>query len=141
MDPQKRAALEAAGYQFTDAATYVGLTDEERTLQDARFELAKAVRRQREARNLTQKQLAERIGSSQPRVALLERAAPGVTFDLILKALAAVGVQVVVNSRAADPLAAERSAAAAKGKKRPRPRTKPTRPAARVEIELIGTDG
>jgi hypothetical protein len=68
-------------------------------------------------------------------------AAPGVTFDLILKALAAVGVRVVVNSRAADPVASERPAATAKGKKRTTAKNKPTRPAvSEVEIVFSGTD-
>jgi transcriptional regulator with XRE-family HTH domain len=139
MDPQKRKALETAGYRFTDAATFVGMTAEERNLLHARLELAKAVRRRREAQHLTQKQLAERIGSSQPRVAMLERAAPDVTFDLILKALAAVGVRLIVHTRGADPTA--------QAKKRPRPKDKrrtppsPARPTpSEVELELIGND-
>jgi predicted XRE-type DNA-binding protein len=100
MDIQKRKALEAAGYRFTDAATFLGMTPEERALLEARLALAQAVRSRRQAQKLTQKQLADRIGSSQPRVARLEQAAEDVSFDLIVKALAALGVRLSVRARA-----------------------------------------
>jgi predicted XRE-type DNA-binding protein len=123
MDFQKRKALEAAGYRFTDAATFVGMTAEERALLDARLALAKALRRERKARNLTQKQLAERIGSSQPRIAMIEQAAPDVTFDLILKALAAVGVRLSVSDCAAGQTATAKHPATGKKTKKRRPPT------------------
>jgi transcriptional regulator with XRE-family HTH domain len=148
METRKRKALEAAGYRFTDAATFVGMTEEERALLHARLALAKAVRRARQARQLTQKQLAERIGSSQLRVARLEQAGPDVTFDLILKALAAVGVRLSVtdhNAGRAD--AADEPAAGKKRKERRRARSRrktgaPTSgpQVPRVEFELIGRE-
>ena len=49
--------------------------DEERQLLDTRVELALAVRRQREALHLSQKQLGAMLKTSQPRVAKIERAA------------------------------------------------------------------
>ncbi|HEV3261903.1 MAG TPA: XRE family transcriptional regulator [Gemmataceae bacterium] len=76
MDAKKRKALEAAGWRFGDAADFLGMTDEERQLLDARIEAASAVRRQREALQLSQKELASRIKTSQPRVTKIERAAP-----------------------------------------------------------------
>jgi transcriptional regulator with XRE-family HTH domain len=138
MDPQKRKALEAAGYRFTDAATFLEMTEEERAVLEARLALAKACRLQRQARKLTQKQLAERIGSSQPRVAKLEQAAPDVTFDLLFKALAALGVRVSV--RDCRPDTGELAAEPASGKETPR--RKPSTPpgTSDVKIELVGTD-
>jgi hypothetical protein len=44
MNSEKRKALEAAGWQFGDAADFLGMTDEERQLLDARIEAALAVR-------------------------------------------------------------------------------------------------
>ena len=92
----KRKALEAAGWRFGDAADFLGMTDEERQLLDARVEAALAVRRQRQARKLSQKQLAGRMKTSQPRVAKIERAAPDVSLDQILRAFAAAGGRITV---------------------------------------------
>ena len=50
-----------------------------------------AVRRLREENNLTQQQLAERMGSSQSPVAQIEVAAGGVSLDLMIRGLFAAG--------------------------------------------------
>lgn len=91
MDLSKRKALEAAGFQFGDAADFLGLTEVERQIVEVRVDLAHAVRAGREAKQMTQKELATAIGSSQSRVAKIESAAPDVTVDLMLKALFTVG--------------------------------------------------
>jgi DNA-binding XRE family transcriptional regulator len=96
MNAAKRKALEAAGWRFGDAADFLGMTAAERQFLDARIEAALAVRRQREALNLTQKQLANRINTSQPRIAKIERASRDVSLDQILRAFAAVGGRIVV---------------------------------------------
>src|SRR5207249_2491339 len=96
MDAAKRKALEAAGWRFGDAADFLEMTDEERQLLDARVEAALAVRRQRQAQKLSQKQLAGRMKTSQPRVAKIERAAPDVSLDQILRAFAAAGGRITV---------------------------------------------
>src|SRR5438105_2377159 len=138
MNPEKRKALEAAGWRFGDAADFLGMTDEERQLLDARIEAALAVRRQRQARKLTQKQLADRIKTSQPRIAKIERAAPDVSLDQMLRAFAAAGGRIIV-----------------KQVHRPRPTKAKRRPTkigpkmaeavneagiAEVQVELIGMD-
>jgi transcriptional regulator with XRE-family HTH domain len=96
MDALKRRALEEAGWRFGDAADFLSLAEEERQLIDARIEAALAVRRQREAVKLSQKELAGRIKTSQPRVAKIERAAPDVSLDQILRAYAAAGGRISV---------------------------------------------
>jgi hypothetical protein len=96
MDSTKRKALEAAGWRFGDAADFLEMTDTERQFLDARIEAALAVRRQREALKLTQKQLASRIKTSQPRIAKIEQAAPDVTLDQILRAFMAAGGRIAV---------------------------------------------
>jgi len=96
MDAKKRKALEASGWRFGDAADFLKMTPEERQLLDARVETAVAVRQQRKARNLSQKQLAGRIKSSQPRVAKIERAAPDVSLDQMLKAFSAAGGKITI---------------------------------------------
>jgi hypothetical protein len=96
MNSRKRKALEQAGWRLGDAADFLEMTDGERQLLDARFEAALAVRRQRAVAKLSQKQLAVRIKTSQPRVAKIERAARDVSLDQILRAFAAAGGQVAV---------------------------------------------
>jgi len=96
MESEKRKALEAAGWRFGDAADFLEMTEGERQLLDARVEAALAVRRQREALKLSQKQLATRIKTSQPRIAKIEHAAPDVSLDQILRAFAAAGGRITV---------------------------------------------
>ena len=91
MDMGKRKALEAAGFRFGDAADFLELTEEERLLVELRVNLAQAIRRRREQSELSQKQVAARIKSSQPRVAKIEAAAPDVSLDQMFRGLFAVG--------------------------------------------------
>src|SRR5437588_642539 len=56
MDPAKRKALQAAGWNVGDAADFLEMSEEERQLLDARVEFALAIGRQREAHNLSQRQ-------------------------------------------------------------------------------------
>jgi ribosome-binding protein aMBF1 (putative translation factor) len=105
MDAKKQKALEAAGWRFGDAADFLGMSNEERQLLDARIEAALAVRRQREARTLTHSQLASRIKTSQPRVAKIERAAPDVSLDQMLRAFAAAGGRITLHQTGPSPTA------------------------------------
>ena len=96
MDPAKRKALQAAGWKFGDAADFLGMDEEDRQLLDARVELALAVRRQRESRHLSQKELGAKLKTSQPRVAKIERAATDVSLDQLVRAFAAAGGKIEV---------------------------------------------
>ena len=91
MDAQKRAALEAAGWKVGDAADFVGLTEEEQQIIEFRLTVGRGVRRLRESHHLTQQQLAERIGSSQSRVAKIEAASNEVSLDLMLRGFFSAG--------------------------------------------------
>jgi predicted XRE-type DNA-binding protein len=91
MEREKRKALEAAGFRFGDAADFLELTEEERMLVELRVKLAQAIRQRREQSNLSQKQVAARIKSSQPRVAKIEAASPDVSLDQMFRGLFAVG--------------------------------------------------
>ena len=103
MDATKRNALRAAGWKIGDAADFLEMRDEERQLLDARVKLALAIRRQRESRHLSQKELGARLKTSQPRVAKIERAARDVSLDQLVRAYAAAGGRIVVRSTAAKP--------------------------------------
>jgi ribosome-binding protein aMBF1 (putative translation factor) len=96
MKTRKKKMLESAGWRFGDAADFLEMSDEERQLLDARVEAALALRRQREAAKLSQKQLAERMKTSQPRVARIERAAADVSLDQIFRAFAVAGGRIAV---------------------------------------------
>lgn len=98
MDAAKRKALESAGWKTGDAADFLEMNDEERQLLDARVELALAIRRQREAQHLSQKELGARLKTSQPRVAKIERAAADVSLDQLVRAFTAAGGKVVVKA-------------------------------------------
>jgi len=54
-----------------------------------RVRLAERVRERRQARRITQKELAQRIGSTQPRVARLEQA--DASIEMLIRALFALG--------------------------------------------------
>jgi ribosome-binding protein aMBF1 (putative translation factor) len=98
MDTKKRNVLAAAGWKIGDAADFLGMNSAERQLLNARVEIALAIRRQREARHLSQKELGAKLKTSQPRVAKIERAAADVSLDQLVRAFAAAGGSVVVKS-------------------------------------------
>ncbi len=98
MDATKQKALETAGWKVGDAADFLEMSDEERQLLDTRVELALAVRRQREAVHLSQKQLGVILKTSQPRVAKIERAASDVSMDQLVRAFTAAGGRIVVKT-------------------------------------------
>ena len=98
MDAAKRKAIEAAGWKVGDAADFLQMSAEERQLLDTRVELALAIRRQREALHLSQKELGARLKTSQPRVAKIERAAPDVSLDQLFRAYTAAGGKLSVES-------------------------------------------
>jgi len=103
MDATKRKAIEAMGWKVGDAADFLEMNDEERQLLDTRVELALAVRRQREALHLSQKQLGAMLKTSQPRVAKIERAASDVSMDQLVRAFTAVGGRIVVKTTTTKP--------------------------------------
>lgn len=109
MDATKRRAIEAAGWRVGDAAEFLEMSDEERQLLDARVELALAVRRQREAQHLSQKQLGAMLKTSQPRVAKIERAASDVSMDQLVRAFTAAGGKIKVKTAKAKTSKGQRS--------------------------------
>jgi len=53
--------------------------------------LARGLARRRAAAGLSQKTLAQRLGSSQSRISKIERGHPAVSLDLLVRALLAAG--------------------------------------------------
>jgi ribosome-binding protein aMBF1 (putative translation factor) len=92
MRKAKKERLEAAGWRVGSAEEFLGLSKEEAAFVEMKLALAESMRKRRQARRLTQTQLARKIGSSQSRVAKMEAADPSVSIDLLVRSLLAMGV-------------------------------------------------
>ena len=92
MNAEKRKRLEEAGFRVSTVADFLGLTPEENELVEIKVALSAALRKQRGEGRLSQAMLAEKIGSSQSRVAKMEAGDPHVSLDLMVKALVASGM-------------------------------------------------
>jgi len=88
---EQKARLAAGGWVETTVEELLGLSETESMLIEIRLALGREVAKRRKKNNWTQTQIAKAIGSTQSRVALVERADPQVSADLILKALIATG--------------------------------------------------
>jgi len=91
MKQAKKARLEATGWRVSDAAEFLGLSDEERRFVELKLALASGVRQLRERRGLTQAALAKQLRSSQSRVAKMEAADTSVSLDLMMRSLLSIG--------------------------------------------------
>lgn len=90
MDKAKQKRLIAKGWRVGDAAEFLQLTEEESALVDIRLALSRRLKQRREAQ-MTQADLAAKIGSSQPRIAMAENGSRSVSIDLLVRALIATG--------------------------------------------------
>ena len=98
MDAAKRKVIEAAGWKVGDAADFLEMSDQERQLLEMRVKLALAIRQQREALHLSQKQLGALLKTSQPRVAKIERAASDVSMDQLIRAFTMAGGKIEIKT-------------------------------------------
>jgi len=92
MKTGKRNKLERAGWRVGSAEEFLGLSEDEQAVVEIKLALADAVKVQREKRRLSQGALAERMKSSQSRVAKIEAGDPTVSLDLLVRAALAAGV-------------------------------------------------
>jgi predicted XRE-type DNA-binding protein len=91
MNAEKQKRLAAAGWRFGSAGDFLGMTKEEEAYVELKLHLADALEAKRKAEGLTQKALAARLKSSQPRVAMMEKGDPSVSVDLLIRGLFAMG--------------------------------------------------
>lgn len=91
MKETKRKRLEAAGWKVGTAAEFLGLSQAEAELVEIKLSLATALRERREREDLTQLDVAERLGSSQSRVAKMEAGDRSVSIDLLVRSNLALG--------------------------------------------------
>jgi ribosome-binding protein aMBF1 (putative translation factor) len=92
MNKTRLRKLQAAGWKVGDAKDFLKLSEEEAMLVELKLSLTTALKQARAKRRLSQVDLAQRMGSSQSRVAKIEAGDPAVSLDLIVRALFAAGV-------------------------------------------------
>ena len=91
MRDDKKRRLERAGWAVGDAGDFLHLSDDERWFIETKLALAAGLRQWREHLGLTQTEVAQRLGSSQSRVAKMEAADKTVSTDLLLRSLFRLG--------------------------------------------------
>lgn len=93
MKASKEKQLRKSGWKTGSAADFLGLSESEAALVELKLALVDAVRKARQKRGLSQTDLAERMGSSQSRIAKIETGDASVSLDLIVRALLAAGAK------------------------------------------------
>ena len=83
--------LERAGWTVGDAQQFLRLSEDERRFIETKLALAAGVRQRRQQHEVTQAELARRLGSSQSRIAKMEAADPSVSLDLMVRSLYHLG--------------------------------------------------
>jgi len=91
MKTNKIERLKASGWKTGNAEEFLQLSDEEAQLVALKLSLISAVKKSRIKRKLSQIDLAQRMKSSQSRIAKIEAGDPSVSLDLIVRALIASG--------------------------------------------------
>lgn len=91
MEREKKARLESRGWKIGGVADFLELGPEEAQLIDIKARLAVALGQLRRKRNLTQTALAQRLGSSQSRVAKMEAGDRSVSLELLFRSLLTLG--------------------------------------------------
>jgi DNA-binding XRE family transcriptional regulator len=106
----KKARLRRAGWVVGAAAEFLKLSPQETRFIEMKLALAAGVRQMRERRGMTQTALAEKLGSSQSRVAKMEAADRSVTLDLMMRSLLAIGATPVEIARLIKRVGTSRAA-------------------------------
>ena len=87
----KRVRLKAAGWVVGSVKEFLGLPEADAVLIEMKLALSQSLRDRRKKQGLSQVQLAERLQSSQSRVAKIEAGDPSVSMDLLVSSLLILG--------------------------------------------------
>lgn len=87
MDANKKKKLEAAGWRVGDAKDFLGLSTSEMEYIELKLALSRNLVSARKAKKFTQTQLAEKLKTSQSRVAKMEAGDSSVSIDLLFRSL------------------------------------------------------
>ena len=99
MRKSKKKRLEASGWRVGDAREFLDLSAQEAEFIELKLGLATYLREYRQEHGWTQTHVAQKVGSSQSRIAKMEAADPAVTVDLLLRSLLALGASRKVVAR------------------------------------------
>jgi ribosome-binding protein aMBF1 (putative translation factor) len=91
MNTDKLKRLQTAGWKMGNAEDFLQLSEEEARLVALKLSLISAVKKSRIKHKLSQIDLAQRMKSSQSRIAKIEAGDASVSLDLIVRALIASG--------------------------------------------------
>ncbi len=91
MDKAKKNKIESNGWKVGDIDQFLGLDSAEMAIVEMKMALAKTLIEKRKQSKITQINMAKLIGSSQSRVAKIEKADPTVSIELMLKSLLSLG--------------------------------------------------
>jgi transcriptional regulator with XRE-family HTH domain len=90
MDEAKKKRLEEQGWKIGSVSEFLQLSPEESILIDIKLALSLNLKERRQ-RLMTQAELAEKINSSQPRIAKAENGDDSVSIELLIRAILATG--------------------------------------------------
>ncbi|MBD1812992.1 helix-turn-helix transcriptional regulator [Microcoleus vaginatus DQ-U2] len=90
MDEAKKKRLEDKGWKIGSTSEFLELSPEESILIDIKLALSLNLKERRQ-RLMTQAELAEKINSSQPRIAKAENGDDSVSIELLIRAILATG--------------------------------------------------
>ncbi len=93
MNTSRFKKLQAAGWKLGNASDFLKLSEEEAVLVELKLSVTSALKNARRKHGLSQNDLAQRMGSSQSRIAKIEAGDASVTLDLIVRALLATGAK------------------------------------------------
>ena len=91
MKKTELAKLETAGWVVGSVKEFLGLSESDAALIEIKLALSRSLRDRRKKYGLSQVQLAERLHSSQSRVAKMEAGDPSVSMDLLVSSLLLLG--------------------------------------------------
>ena len=91
MRKQNKDKLDAAGWVVGSVKEFLGLSEADAVLIEIKLALSRSLRDRRQEHGLSQVQLAERLRSSQSRVAKMEAGDPSVSMELLVSALLLLG--------------------------------------------------
>ena len=108
MNDAKKKKLEEAGWAMGDAEDFLELSEAESAIVAMKLALGSELKALRRKNNLTQQEVAGRIGSSQSRVAKMENADELVSLELMISSLISLGASPsrigrVIGSRNGKP--------------------------------------
>ena len=90
MDKAKQARLEKKGWKVGGVAEFLGLTPDEEALIEIKLALSRSLKRRRES-VMTLAELAEKLDSSEPKLAKAESGDVSVPMELLVRAMLATG--------------------------------------------------